>query len=95
MQIQFLRTVDLHYKQDVNFRDVTALEFILPVDTLSAPDEKLGNECYCLNTISNIQGMVHDNGCARNGILELFTCYSKFYSLYFIFLLYFTQNYFS
>lgn len=65
----------IHYKGKVNFVGIPAYHFETSDDFIRNVGPEYGNECFCIDRISNVPS--RPNGCLYSGAIDLTTCQGK------------------
>lgn len=72
----FFSSVRIYYKEKVSFNGISAYRFETRNDFLRHVGPEYGNECFCINKISNVSS--RPNGCLYNGAIDLSNCQGEF-----------------
>ncbi|OXU27338.1 hypothetical protein TSAR_000062 [Trichomalopsis sarcophagae] len=70
-QSDICRTVNLHYNDETEYKNIKGLRFVVEKDMLLSGANYSANKCYCLKETKGING---EDGCLLDGALELYRC---------------------
>ncbi|XP_031785402.1 sensory neuron membrane protein 2 isoform X2 [Nasonia vitripennis] len=70
-QSDICRTVNLHYNDETEYKNIKGLRFVVEKDMLMSGANYSANKCYCLKETKGING---EDGCLLDGALELYRC---------------------